>query len=190
MKRIHPVLLAVLLAGNVLVAGEWHVEKSSKNKVVFNSSTTLLDFSGTTDAIDGYYYCEGDTLFGANQELYFEVQLETFDTGISKRDRDMREDVLETEKHPLATFKGNMLSVKRTGDGYDVISEGEMSLHGHTKKMTIVARIVGEGDDLTITSKFSVMLKDYEISAPSLLAFVKVADEIKIDLNCNLKKVK
>ncbi len=41
---------------------------------------------------------------------------------------------------------------------------------------------------MTVSCDFSVFLKDYEIEAPSLLAFIKVADEIKLNLNFTLRK--
>ena len=78
---------------------EWHVYKESKNLVKFTSEVVVLTFDGITDQIDGYIYWEGDSLFEKNTQLRFEVDLNSIETGIGKRDRDMR-DVLETEKWP------------------------------------------------------------------------------------------
>ena len=182
--------LIMLLATGPLFAGEWQINKDASRKVVFNSTTTLLDFQGTTEEIDGYYYNDGSGMFDGMNELYFEVQLATFDTGIGKRDRDMREDVLQTDKFPRATFKGSVTKHEQVADSILVTAVGEFSLHGHKKKMEITAMLKQTDKTIAVASTFSVFLKDFSIEAPSLLAFVKVAEEIKIDLNFVLKKVK
>ena len=88
--------------------GEWHVdEKAEGNQVAFTSKVVALTFTGTTDKIDGFIYWEGDSLFAAKDQLHFEVDLASFDTGIGKRDRDMRQ-VLDTEQWPKAVYKGEI----------------------------------------------------------------------------------
>jgi len=183
-------LLILFILTTTLFADDWQVDKSADNEVKFLSSTTLLDFEGTTDNIDGYIYWEGFKFFEKNNELYFEVQLATFNTGIGKRDRDMREDVLETGKFPVASFSGSFEEVKRTGNTFNVVVRGEMSLHGHSKEMDITAVIELKEGIMNVSSNFSIFLDDFNIEAPNLLAFIKVADEIKISLDFNLVEVK
>ena len=178
-----------LLAISILQAGEWQVDKKKENSVVFKSSTTLLDFEGTTDKVDGYLYWEGDSLFGPDNQIYFEIPLATFDTGIGKRDRDMREDVLETEKYPLAVFKGTITESNQNGNQYSLISKGTMSLHGKVQQLVINGNASLNGDELIVDSQFSIFLKDFDIEAPSLMAFVKVAQEIKIIVRLTMKRI-
>ena len=54
-----------------LFADDWQVDTSADNLVHFHSTTTLLDFEGSTSNIDGYAYWEGSKLFGDNNEIYF-----------------------------------------------------------------------------------------------------------------------
>ena len=171
-------------------AEDWQVDKTADNSVHFHSTTTLLDFEGSTNNIDGYAYWEGFKFFGDNNELYFEVHLATFSTGIGKRDRDMREDVLETDKFPVASFNGSFTKVEQKGNTFNVVVNGEMSLHGHSKKMEINATVVLEKGIMNVKSDFSIFLNDYNIDAPDLLAFIKVAQEIKLSLDFNLVEVK
>jgi hypothetical protein len=42
---------------------------------------------------------------------------------------------------------------------------------------------------MNVVCNFSVFLKDYEIEAPTLLAFIKVAQEIKLELDFQLEKI-
>lgn len=190
MKRISISYFFILIFCFPLLSKDWQVDKSADNKVTFYSSTSLLDFEGVTDKIDGYIYWEGDKVFGDKSEIYFEVQLAAFETGIGKRDRDMREDVLQTNKYPIASFTGSFIKVKKTASNYTVVAKGEMSLHGHKKEMEISGIITFEENSMNIKSNFSLFLKDYEIIAPSLMAFVKVAEEIKLELDFNLHEAK
>jgi len=189
MRVIYKLYFVLVFAAG-LSADDWQVDKSADNLVHFYSSTTLLDFEGTTRNIDGYIYWEGFKFFGDNNEVYFEVQLATFNTGIGKRDRDMREDVLETKKYPVASFNGKFTEVKQSGNTFNVVVSGELTLHGQSREMDITADIVLEEGVMNIKSSFNILLKDYNIEAPNLLAFIKVAQEIKISLDFNLVEVK
>ena len=102
-------LIPFLICSPVAVhGGEWHVDKKAEgNQVEFTSKVVAFTFTGTTDKIDGFIYWEGDSLFAAKDQLHFEVDLASFDTGIGKRDRDMRQ-VLDTDKWPKAVYKGEI----------------------------------------------------------------------------------
>lgn len=189
MKKHFYVLMFLFLLPSFILSEEWHVKKSDKNLVKFTSSTPVLDFDGITSNIDGYIYWKGEKIFDKENEIYFEVDLNSIETGIGKRDRDMREDVLETDKWPKTSFRGTIVEVKNVGENnFNVISEGKMFIHGHTKDIKVSANITIKDDIMSVTSDFSVFLKDYEIEAPSLLAFIKVAEEIKLHLEFQLEK--
>ncbi len=183
-------LFFILIFSANILANDWQVNKNVENNVVFKSTTNLLDFQGVTNNIDGYIYWDGDTVFGDNNEIFFEVELATFKTGIGKRDSDMRKDVLHTDKFPKAAFKGKFIKVEKTASNFSVIVKGEISLHGHKKEIEIPGIITLKDKVLNIKSNFSLFLKDYKIIAPSLVAFIKVAEEIKLELDFNLKEAK
>lgn len=189
MKQYIFILIITLSIPAIIFAEEWHVKKSDQNIVKFISSTPVLDFEGVTNNFDGYVYWEGEKFLEKNNQLYFEVDLNSVKTGNGKRDRDMREDVLETDKWPLTSFKGKIIDYKKDKSDstkYYIIALGEMFIHGHKKKLKINATIEKNQNIMAVKSNFSVLLKDYEIEAPSLLAFIKVAQEIKLHLNFQL----
>jgi len=191
MKNLFIVLIIFFISPLILLSEEWHVKKTNKNVVKFTSSTALLDFDGITDKIDGYIYWEGPQMFGENNEVYFEVDLNSVETGIGKRDSDMREDVLETDKWPITSFRGIIKDVTVADNDssmYNVSSIGKMFIHGIERELQLDAQIKIDGEVMTIQTDFSVFLNDYEIEAPSLLAFIKVAEEIKLHLNFQLEK--
>ena len=133
MKKIIPlVLLGMFFFINSFHAEEWQVKKINDNLVKFTSTTPVLDFDGITSKIDGYIYWKGKEFFSEGNEIYFEVDLNSVETGIGKRDRDMREDVLETNKWAKTWYKGTIGSVKKSKDEntYNLKSKGIMFIHG------------------------------------------------------------
>ena len=171
-------------------AGEWQVdEKAPDNEVKFTSKVTAFTFSGVTDQIDGYVYWEGDSLFAQKPRFHFEMNLAGFDTGIGKRDRDMRE-VLDTEKWPRAVYKGEITghaAVDSTAAAYRVGTKGTLSLHGVDRAIEVPGTVVVEEGRSRIEAAFTLKLADYEIEAPSLAAFVKVSQEIALEVSVYMK---
>jgi polyisoprenoid-binding protein YceI len=172
-------------------AAEWQVDGEAENQVEFTSEVVGFSFSGTNDDIDGYLYWEGEGLFERNSQLYFEVDLRTLDTGIGKRDRDMR-DVLNTGKWPRATYKATVVSHRAdtSGQGYRVETKGTFSLHGVEREMAIPGRLAFDGQRATADAEFTVRLGDFDIEAPSLAAFVKVSEEVSVRVRFGLKLAK
>lgn len=185
-----PLLIGAPLAVH---GGEWHVDtKAEGNQVAFTSKVVALTFTGTTDKIDGFIYWEGDSLFAAKGQLHFEVELASFDTGIGKRDRDMRQ-VLDTDQWPKAVYKGAIAehtAVDSTGVAYRVKTKGILSLHGVDRAIEVPGTVVVEAGRSKVEAAFTLKLADYHIEAPSLAAFIKVSEEIAVEVSFYLKHVR
>ena len=188
---IYLIILSFFFCLSTPYAEEWQIKKTQDNLVKFTSTTLVLDFEGLTDNIDGYLYWEGNEFFSEGNEIYFEVDLNSVKTGNGKRDRDMREDVLETHKWSKTSFKGTIISVQKSkeNNSYNLISKGFVFIHGVENEIKINATAIVANNKMNITTDFSVYLEDYKIEAPSLLAFIKVAEEIKLHLDFHLEKV-
>lgn len=178
-----------LLFFGFILSAEYHVDKDYANTVKFISKTPIHEFEGITDKIDGYLFSKDDDTI-VESEIYFEVDLASINTGIGMRDRDMRENYLETDKYPYATYKGVIKSLVPSGESkFNVNTMGVFSVHGKEKPLSVTAQITNDGDGYKISSEFSVFLKDYDIDVPKLM-FMKVNEEIKLRLDFRLKKVK
>ena len=187
MRWILTLLVCLPLAAR---GGEWHVDKKAgDSEVKFTSRVTAFTFSGVTDQIDGFVYWEGDSLFAQKSRFHFEVNLAGFNSGIGKRDRDMRE-VLDTGKWPKATYKGEIAehaAVDTTAAAYRVGTKGTLSLHGIDRAIEVPGTVVVEEGRSRIEAAFTLKLADYEIEAPTLAAFVKVSQEIALEVSVYLK---
>ena len=110
------------------------------------------------------------------------------------------ENYMESDKFPYANFKGtikNIESIDFSTDSagnfsnpklYNVAVEGDLTIHGETNKITTSATLKLNGKKVDVKSVFTVLLDDYKIEKPSVVA-LKIADKIEITIegSCNEK---
>jgi len=181
-------ILISLFVSFSIFAGEFHVDKSSDNMVKFISDAPIEDFEGVTSSIDGYLYWEGDDLLNQS-ELYFEVDLNTIDTGIGLRNRHMRENYLHTDKHPKTHITAKLIKAEKKNDSeYEVEAEGKFFVHGVEKSKKFSGTLVKiENDKYKVSVNFVVALSDYNIEVPSIM-FYKIDENMDLIVEFYLKK--
>lgn len=189
MNKIFKLLMFLVLFSTNIFALEYNVDKKKDNLVKFISSAPIEDFEGVTNKIDGYILPPDEkNLY--NSEVYFEVDLNSIDTGIGLRNRHMREDYLHTDKYPYTSFKGLINEVKKKSEKeFDIKASGDISIHGVTRKITVSGTITFVPNGINVTSNFSVKLSDFKIKVPEVM-FLKISEEIKLILDFNMNKVK
>ncbi len=180
------------LGQSLVLAEEWHVDLEKPRVAKFISRAPLEEFEGVTDAIDGYLYWEGDSLF-ANNEFYFEVLLNTLDTGIGLRNRHMREKYLETDRWPVASYRGQIDSVRVMDSAgvrvMKVRTRGKFAVHGVERPLTVQAKLVQVAPEtFRVTAAFQIELPDFNIEIPRIM-FFKLSKVIRIEVMFHLKQV-
>lgn len=120
-------------------------------------------------------------------ELVFAVLLKGFHFDRALMEEHFNENYVESSKFPKATFKGkvtNIASVNFAKDGaYPVTVDGELTMHGVTKTISSNGSVNVKAGKLSAFSKFSIKLKDYNISIPSLVGD-KISEDIDITVDC------
>lgn len=101
------------------------------------------------------------------------------------------ENYIESSKFPKSTFKGKILNfdaskLSSEKTVYDL--EGDLTLHGVTKKIKTKIALVLNTGKLFVTSNFSIKPEDYNIEIPSLVKN-KIAQNVKIPINFILEAV-
>ncbi len=193
MKAILKCCVLVVYSVSMSLAAEYHVDVDRENMVKFLSDAPIEDFEGVTSRIDGYVLWDDealDTTVGktGSSEFYFEVPLETLDTGIGLRNRHMRDNYLETKEYPYATYQGTITSVV-VGDSsaYDIALEGVFKVHGIEKTRQIKAHVDPAGDGFRVRCDFDVLLSDHNIDIPKLM-FMKIDERMELTLDFYLRK--
>jgi polyisoprenoid-binding protein YceI len=99
--------------------------------------------------------------------------------------QELREIVLETEKYPTITFRSTNVTGKLQRDGsFDAKIQGNITLHGVTRPITIPARVRLDGDDLRAQGEFTVERSDYNVKATSAFhGTVRVRDKLKFSFD-------
>ena len=101
------------------------------------------------------------------------------------------ENYLESEKFPIATFKGKLDRTFEMGKIVNTTFEaqGELMIHGITQERTLVIDISGEKKGIKVKGKFDVALEDHDVEIPSLL-FQKIAEIVAVDIEIHLTELK
>lgn len=181
-------LSTLILLGSIITAQEYHVNKSKDNLVKFISNAPLENFEGVTNYIDGYMYLQSlDDL--TDNQIYFEVDLTTLNTGIGLRNRHMRDNYLETKKYRFAFFQGNIGKLEKVSeDEYSAEVKGTMFIHGVTNEITINGSIRNIDSGFYIETEFPISLVDYNIDIPQLM-FMKIDEVMQLQLKFYLESI-
>lgn len=105
-------------------------------------------------------------------------------------EREMQDSVLESAKYPEIIYDCPRVSVSNPENGqYSITLQGNLSLHGVTRGLTIPARVAVTGDMLRAFGEFSLRQSDYNMKPVSAVAGgLKVKDEVKFSFDIVARK--
>jgi polyisoprenoid-binding protein YceI len=177
-QRLLTLTVALVLAASLCSAETFQIRSGQdNNRVIFVSKAPLETVEGRTDRISGSVTADLSDL-SAGVDVRVEVDLRTIETGNKRRDGHMRDNHLETETYPLATFHAMEVS-GAPADGiapggsakFDLT--GDFTLHGVTRRITVPVevdyRIADGAGSITVTADFQIELDDYQIERPKFL---------------------
>jgi polyisoprenoid-binding protein YceI len=95
--------------------------------------------------------------------------------------KELREIVLEPEKYPEMVFKSTSVTGKSTSaDRYELKIDGDLTLHGVTRRITIPAEVTLSGNDMRARGEFSIDRGDFGVKATSAFhGMVRVRNKIE-----------
>ena len=96
--------------------------------------------------------------------------------------KELKEIVLETEKYPEMIFKSTNITGKLNPSGvFEARIEGDLTMHGVTRRTVIPAEVKLVGNDLRSTGEFSLERSDFKVKATSAFhGMVRVRDKLKV----------
>ena len=99
--------------------------------------------------------------------------------------KELREIVLHPDQYPDITFRSTNVTAKpATAGGREVKIDGDLTLHGVTKRITIPAVVTLSGDNLRAVGEFSIDRDDYKVKATSAFhGLVRVKNKIKFEFD-------
>ncbi len=94
--------------------------------------------------------------------------------------RTLNEDVLETARYPDIVYECRSVTVQRSDGPLDLLLDGELSLHGVTRRQAIPVRISVMGSLLRAFGEFTLRQTDYGIRLVAVAGrMLQVKDELK-----------
>jgi len=125
-----------------------------------------------------------------NNEIAIHVLMKSFFFEKSLMQEHFNENYIESDKYPKSKFKGKIIGFNPNIKYKQKIAiEGELSLHGKTKKIRIssIARL--KDNKLNLEGYFYVLVKDFDIKIPRS-TINNIAKSIKISFDIILRKYK
>jgi polyisoprenoid-binding protein YceI len=142
---------------------------------LFGGETIKKTATGRTPAVSGTLTVQGNQI--TSVEIAGDVQQLKSDQ--SRRDATQKDDGLQTNTFPTATFKLTqpitLPAAPAEGVTADVEAVGELTLHGVTKQVTIPLQASLKDGRINVAGGADIVLADYSISPPRS-GFVNVDD--------------
>lgn len=148
----------------------------------FTSDVPLHTFTGRSDHLTGMIDTQRNV-------IDFYIDLQTFRTGVDRRDRDMAR-TLSIDEHPFAEFTGELDTAfdENATEPQPVTARGRFTVHGVTQDLTVEGTLARQGDRLLLEAEWILDITDYEIRPPGIL-FYRVRDEIEVRIRAGLRAV-
>ena len=182
MRKIN-LFFITFLAMNMSIAQEKLTTRTGK--VIFQSETAIESFSAENNQA-------ASILLVDKKIIAFNVLLKSFKFKKALMEDHFNEKYVNSDKYPAAKFKGNFtneIDFKIPKIYKDVIVYGNMTFHGVTKPLTVIADIkVNDDNTISFISNFKLNLEEYNVEIPSLVKD-KIAPDVAVSIETNYKKL-
>ena len=178
MKKILIVSIALILA-NVTFAQRM---LTRSGEIKFDASMpNLVEIAGKSSTVSAI-------LDEATGNFATSAIIKSFRFKSPLMEEHFNENYLESSKYPNSTFKGKIAGfdakkLSATKTAYEI--EGDLTLHGVTKKIKTKIYLSLDGSKVVAAGNFSVHAQDYNIEIPSLVK-EKFAEQIKVSFDFDL----
>ena len=177
MKKI--ILLTLLLLANITFSQRL---LTRSGEIKFDASMpNLVEIVGKSNTVSAI-------LDLATGQFATSVIIKSIRFKVPLMEEHFNENYMESSKYANSTFKGKIAGfdakkLSATKIAYDV--EGDLTIHGVTKKVKTKIYLTSNGGKVGATGNFLVHAQDYGIEIPSLVQ-EKFAEQIKVSFSFDL----
>jgi len=149
--------------------GTWTVGSGSQagyrvKEVLVGQSTEAV---GRTTAVTGQLTVSGTQVESGS----FTVDLTKVTSDEDRRDSQFQGRIMDTASYPTATFELlepiTLGSIPADGETVTATAQGELTLHGTTRQVTVEVSAQRNGDSFEVSGSIPVTFADYDIPNPS-----------------------
>jgi polyisoprenoid-binding protein YceI len=179
---------------------KYSIDKSSSNFTVRAFATGMLSSFGHSPTFsirnfEGELDFSPDALSAASLRLSVKADSLEVTDDIKSSDRQemestMNKSVLESAKYPEIVFATTSVAATQLGEGrYQANLNGNLTLHGMTRPVTIPTQVTLLGDMLRAGGAFSLMQTNFGINLVSVAGgTLKLKDELKVSFDIVARK--
>lgn len=170
------VVLAVAAAGG-LSAGSLLLETDATASSVNFDVRVNIGVDSFTGRVDRWMLELAMPAEGVLPErVDFTADVSALQTGKDARNEKMR-DWLEYETHPQIRF--HMTTARETASGIEC--DGELTIHGVTRPLTIPVTITRNDDALTVRGAVAIDYRDFDLKVIRMMGFLTVKPEVRVE---------
>ncbi|MBL8801587.1 MAG: YceI family protein [Planctomycetes bacterium] len=154
----------------------------SLSRVGFDAKSTLHDFSGVTQKVEGELEVDlANPAAGCSGAV--RVDARSLDTGMADRDAGMREQ-LSVEAHPQLRFTWTGVrdaQVDAAAQKLTAVALGKLAIKGVEREVAFPVRVsVDASKRVAIEGELEVAMKDWGVEPPSQLGMIRVENKLKL----------
>jgi polyisoprenoid-binding protein YceI len=184
MKKLQFILFTGLIFSASLVNAQKYITKTGF--IRFYSHTSMEDIDANNKQVNS-------ALDISTGDFVFKVLMKSFEFEKALMQEHFNEKYIESDKFPNASFKGKVTNFKdinftKNGTSQAII-DGELTIHGVTKKIQEKGTFQVTEGKIIGQSKFKISLKEYNVVIPSAVTN-NISDLIEITVDVSLEKLK
>lgn len=168
---------------------------SYAQSVYFTRNGTVSFFSSTPlENIDAKNTAVASKVNAQTGDVEFQMLVKGFQFKKAAMQQHFNDkDYMDSDNFPKSSFKGKITDLSKVNfkkDGaYNITVEGDLTIHGVTKKVSTTGTITVTGEKINSKATFTVLLKDYNVSVPSFVS-KKVAESVQVKVDCDYQLFK
>lgn len=154
----------------------------SLSRVGFDAKSTLHDFSGVTQKVEGELEVDlANPAAGCSGAV--RVDARSLDSGLADRDAGMREQ-LSVDAHPQLRFTWTGVrdaQVDAAAQKLTAVALGKLAIKGVEREVAFPVRVsVDASKRVAIEGELEVAMKDWGVEPPSQLGMIRVENKLKL----------
>ncbi len=176
MKKVY---LLIILSSSLLV--------SNAQKFITEKSEISFFSEALLENIEAVNTKSVSIIDSENGEIVISIPMKEFQFKKSLMQEHFNEKYIESHKYPKSTFNGKILDFNMKEGKRSATAEGDMKIHGVTKKVKLDGELEIKDGKFFITLSFQIKIEDYKIKIPKLL-FQNIAEIVDVKVDLEYKK--
>jgi polyisoprenoid-binding protein YceI len=125
----------------------------------------------------------------SNGQIAFSIPIRSFQFRKELMQEHFNENYMESDLYPKSTFSGHLIRFEEKEGKQQVAAEGNLTIHGVTRKVKVPGEIEFKNGKLFIKASFPVKLEEYNIEIPQVV-FYNIAEIVDVKVAFTYNKIK